>query len=93
MTTRFGHINIVVRDMDATVAFYRLLGLDVPDPFVWPPGSGAQHVEVHASGDHYLAFDNQKMASIWNTHFDADRADGRRVLGQVLSGKRGTLDS
>jgi catechol 2,3-dioxygenase-like lactoylglutathione lyase family enzyme len=33
MTTTFGHINVLVRDMDATIAFYRLLGLDVPDAF------------------------------------------------------------
>lgn len=87
MTTRFGHINIVVRDMDATVAFYRLLGIDVPDPFVWPPGSRAQHVEVHAGGDHDLAFDNQEMARIWNADFDADRAAGRIVVGLLVDSR------
>jgi hypothetical protein len=41
-------INLVTRDMDATVALYRGLGLDIPAPFadaeydarcVWPPSS------------------------------------------------------
>jgi hypothetical protein len=40
--TTFGRINVFARDMDATIAFCRLLGLDVPDALEWPPGSGAK---------------------------------------------------
>ena len=42
--------NLVVRDMDATLAFYRWLGLTIPDPLTWPPGSGARHAEVAGPG-------------------------------------------
>lgn len=84
MTTTFGHINIFVRDMEATIAFYRLLGLDVPDAFEWPPGSAATHVEVPMPGGHYLAFDNHEMARIWNTRFDAGRKEGNIVVGLLV---------
>ncbi|MBP9067170.1 MAG: hypothetical protein KBF84_13930, partial [Candidatus Microthrix sp.] len=66
MTTTLGQINLFVADMTATVAFYRLLELDVADPYDWPEGSGAQHVDVHFGGDFYIAFDNHAMARIWN---------------------------
>lgn len=79
----FGHINIIVRDMEATIAFYRLLGLDVPDAFEWPPGSGAKHVEAPMPGC-YLAFDNHEMARIWNPHFDAGRKEGNIVVGLLV---------
>jgi catechol 2,3-dioxygenase-like lactoylglutathione lyase family enzyme len=39
-------INLVVRDMDATLTFYRRLGLDIPDRAVWRTDSGAHHVTV-----------------------------------------------
>lgn len=84
MATTFGHINIFVRDMDATIAFYRLLGLDVPDAFEWPPGTGATHVEVPMPGGDYLAFDNHEMARIWNTHFDTGRTEGNIVVGLLV---------
>ncbi|GAB3404994.1 VOC family protein [Schumannella luteola] len=32
MTIRFGMIVLYVRDLDKSIAFYRLLGLDVPEP-------------------------------------------------------------
>jgi catechol 2,3-dioxygenase-like lactoylglutathione lyase family enzyme len=91
MPTTFGHINIFVRDIDATIAFYRLLGLDVPDAFDWPPGTGARHVEVRMPGGHYLAFDNHVMARIWNTRFDDERGEGNIVIG-LLAGGRDDVD-
>lgn len=84
MPTIFGQINLFVADMDATVAFYRLLELDVPDPFEWPAGSGAQHVEVHTGGACYLAFDNHPQARIWNAQFDPDRGAGNIVVGLLV---------
>ncbi|MPZ54005.1 MAG: glyoxalase [Acidimicrobiia bacterium] len=84
MGTTFGHINIVVNDMDATIAFYRLLGLDLADGYEWPEGSGAIHVNAQMPGGHYLAFDNHKMAEIWNPHFDPDRNEGNIVVGLLV---------
>jgi uncharacterized glyoxalase superfamily protein PhnB len=87
MPTTFEHINICVRDIDATTAFYRLLGLDVPEAFDWPPGTGARHVEVRMPGGHYLAFDNHVMARIWNTRFDDERRQGNIVIGLLVDSR------
>jgi catechol 2,3-dioxygenase-like lactoylglutathione lyase family enzyme len=60
-------INFVVGDIDATVAFYRRLGLSVPDSGDdWPAGSGARHVEVQTDGGVSLEFDNVTGASTWH---------------------------
>lgn len=63
-------LNLVVRDMDATLAFYRRLGLSIPDGSRdWPPGSGARHTEVVMPGGFRLEFDNLEMMSIWHAAF------------------------
>ncbi len=87
MSTRFGQVNLFVADMAASVEFYRLLELDVPDPFEWPSGSRAQHVEVRSDHDCYLALDNYPQARIWNKHFDPDRGRGNVVVGLLVASR------
>lgn len=91
MSVRFGQVNLFVTDMAASVEFYRLLELHVPDPFEWPSGSGAQHVEMHSHHDCYLALDNHAQARIWNNKFDPDRGRGNVVVG-LLVGSRDDVD-
>lgn len=80
----FGQVNLLVSDMAATVAFYRLLELDVGEPFVWPAGSGAQHVDDMRAEDGYLAFDNPPMARIWSGGYDERRPGGNAVIGLMV---------
>lgn len=91
MSARFGQVNLFVADMAASVAFYRLLELEVPDPFEWPVGSHAQHVEVGSGEDCYLALDNHAQARIWNKLFDPGRGKGNAVVG-LLVDARGDVD-
>lgn len=79
--TTFGQINLFVADMTAAVGFYRLLELEVPDPFEWPAGSGAQHVEIRSGQDCHMALDNYPQARIWNNRFDPERGRGNTVVG------------
>jgi catechol 2,3-dioxygenase-like lactoylglutathione lyase family enzyme len=70
-------INLVVRDMDATLAFYRRLGLPIPDgPRDWPPGSGARHVNVVMPSGFRLEFDNLEMTTIWHAGFRGEDGGG-----------------
>lgn len=80
----FGQINLLVRDLEATVAFYRLLELEFTDAFEWPNGSGAEHIDdIHA--DHaYMAFDNPPMARIWSGGFEPERRGGNVVIGLMV---------
>ncbi len=62
----FSQLNIVVRDMDAAIRFYRMLGLDISSTAgEWPPGSGARHVDGPPGGGVHVDLDNGAMTRIW----------------------------
>ncbi|HVN02154.1 MAG TPA: VOC family protein [Caulobacteraceae bacterium] len=75
---RFSQINVVVRDMEASVAFYRRLGIDIPEGAVWTTGSGGHHVKA-GEGEMDVEFDSHRMARAYNSGFAAER--GRVVIG------------
>jgi uncharacterized glyoxalase superfamily protein PhnB len=81
----FGQINLFVRDMAASIEFYRLLELEVPDSYEWPAGSGAEHIDdIHGEKGCYMALDNYRMARIWNPRFEPDRIRGNIVIGMLV---------
>ncbi|MGH8777226.1 MAG: VOC family protein [Jiangellaceae bacterium] len=88
----FSQINVVVADMDATIAFYRSLGLDVPDAPEWPAGSGRRHTEVGRGPGPHLAFDNTEMARSWDAGLDDIRPGNTVVIGIALA-DRGEVDA
>ena len=59
-------VNLVVRDMEASIAFYRRLGISVPDAVTWPPDSDARHVDGAMRGGIELDLDNFAMARIYD---------------------------
>jgi uncharacterized glyoxalase superfamily protein PhnB len=81
----FDQVNLIVRDMPATLAFYRALGVSVPDDGdEWPPGTGAMHVDVRFPDGPRLEFDNEPMADIWHP---ARTASTRVVLGMSFASR------
>lgn len=80
----FTQVNIVSRDLAVSAAFYRLLGLDIPELRVWGNDSGPHHVgavdERHTSTDFDL--DSEPFAATWNAGW-AGRSDlgGKIVVG------------
>jgi uncharacterized glyoxalase superfamily protein PhnB len=78
-------LNLVVRDMDATLAFYRRLGLHIPDTAVWRTASGAHHVEVAMPNGMHLEFDSAALARRYNAGWRESAAGvGRTVVGFKL---------
>ena len=80
---RFAQVNLVVRDMAQSVAFYRRLGLDMPEP--WTAGGAAHHVKADTGTDVDLEFDSHRLARAYNEGFAADR--GRVVIGLSLESR------
>lgn len=60
---RAEQFNLVVRDMTAAVAFYRLLGLEIPDTH---PAFQDHHRSVSSSGPLALDLDSVEFASQWD---------------------------
>ncbi|MBW2282694.1 MAG: VOC family protein [Deltaproteobacteria bacterium] len=73
-------LNLVVRDMDTTLAFYRLLGLDIPEESVFGTESGAHHVEVAMPSGFDLSFDSEVLAS----HYDSGWKPAARSAGRCM---------
>jgi uncharacterized glyoxalase superfamily protein PhnB len=60
VTPILNQVDLVVRDVDASLAFYRLLGLDAPD--AWRTASGAHHVDMDMPGGLVLHLDSVALA-------------------------------
>ncbi len=78
---RFDQINIVSSDMEASLAFYRRLGVNLPEASVWRTESGAHHASVR-DGEADLDIDSTRFAAAWNKGWQG-RSDlaGRVVVG------------
>jgi uncharacterized glyoxalase superfamily protein PhnB len=76
-------LNLVVQDMEATLVFYRKLGLEIPDASVWRTQTGAHHVEVSMPDGIDLDFDSAPLARSYNAGWSAGGAS-RSVLGFSL---------
>ncbi len=74
-------LNIVSGDMAASIAFYRRLGVEIPDQAIWRTASGAHHASAQDGGTH-LDLDSTAFAQIWNTGWRGrDDLKGRVVVG------------
>lgn len=72
-------LDLVVTDMEKTLAFYRLLGLDIPADVTLQPW-GLDDVEVTMANGFELAFDSFAMAEHYNAGARRPAA-GSSVLG------------
>ena len=83
---QFQQLNLVVRDMDAVLAFYRTLGLSIRggEANDWPPGSGGRHAEVVAGDRPTVEFDNEPGVKLWHAGWRESGEGARTVIGFSL---------
>jgi len=74
-------LNIVSSNPEASIAFYRRLGLDIPDRQVWRTATGVHHVSAEDAGIDF-DLDSTAFAQRWNSGWRG-RKDlaGRVVVG------------
>jgi uncharacterized glyoxalase superfamily protein PhnB len=65
-------MGIVVREMPASLKFYRLLGLDIP-----PEADTEGHVEVVLAGGFRMAWDTLEVVLMFNDHWE--QPTGHRI--------------
>ena len=73
-------INLVVGDMDRSIAFYRLIGLDIKDDAVWRTASGAHHVVMRMPDGFELALDSEKLAAVYIAGWRSPSGGGSRMV-------------
>lgn len=76
-------VNIVATDLDATAAFYRMLGVDLGEPARTADGR-AFHVNSGAGSGAALEADSADFARVWNRGW----ADQPQLAGRVVIGLR-----
>lgn len=81
----FNQLNIVSGNTDASLRFYRQLGLQIPDNTVWKTHTGPHHITAQRFSEGEAAdldIDSAAFARVWNSGWK-DRHDlaGRVVIG------------
>jgi len=76
-------LNVVARDFNATLAFYRRLGLEVPDGSSSP--EGVRHTEVTLENGFVLEFDNEALAGLYSAVWRKPGGSSRALLGFSVS--------
>ena len=80
----FDQINLVCGDVEAAIAFYRRLGVEIPETSVWRTPTGAHHVGTAPSSGEAagIDLDSTAFAQHWNSGWKG-RSDlsGRVVVG------------
>jgi uncharacterized glyoxalase superfamily protein PhnB len=80
-----GQLNIVARDFDRSLEFYRRLGVDVPDS---PPfANGVRHAEVEMTDGFTLEFDSEPLASSYNARWRQPDTSSRVLIGFRVSAR------
>ena len=75
-------VEIATKDMARAIDFYRLLGLDVPDP-------DGPHVEVELPGGNRLAFDDEEIIAGMHPGWTPPTKPGRLALAFEMSDPSG----
>ncbi len=78
MTARFDALGIVVSDLAAAIAFYRLLGLDFDED---PEAAG--HMEAELPGGTRLMLDTEEVIASFDPDFEPPTGSGRIGLAFV----------
>ena len=73
-------VDLVVRDMDASIAFYRALGVEIPDTAVWRTPTGTHHVDIVLPGGVTLHLDSPALAGVYDRGWREPSGTGTRVV-------------
>jgi uncharacterized glyoxalase superfamily protein PhnB len=81
-------LNLVSADIDATIGFYRLLGLKLPKKAVWRTAGGAHHVSFPLGNGLSLDFDSPALARAYNKRDRGRSSSGSVVIGFGVESRR-----
>lgn len=73
-------VDLVVRDMDAAIAFYRALGVEIPEAAIWRTPTGIHHVDVAMPGGMLLHFDSPALTRAYDRGWREPAGRGTRVV-------------
>jgi catechol 2,3-dioxygenase-like lactoylglutathione lyase family enzyme len=93
MTIDFDQIDIVVADMDATLAFYRALGLEISDDAIWRTSTGIHHVDITMPSGLIVHFDSPQLAVVYNRGWSPPTGSATRNVFSFKVAERDDVDA
>ena len=84
MQPDLNQLDLVVGDMEATIRFYRALGVAIPEQAIWRTKTGAHHVDISMPGGLIVHFDSAALARAYDRGWREPTGTGTR---NVLSFK------
>lgn len=85
-------LDLVVRDIDAAVEFYRRLGVEIPESAIWRTASGAHHVDLHLPNGFHLHLDSDALAKSFNRGWPEVAGNGTRTIVGFAMSSRAAVD-
>ncbi len=73
-------VHLVVRDMAATVAFYRALGVSIPDERIWSVAGQGHRAEVPMPSGFVLELDSVELTRSYDPSWRAAEAPGPSLI-------------
>jgi uncharacterized glyoxalase superfamily protein PhnB len=90
---RFSGLNLVAQDFEATVDFYRMLGITLPDEKIWRTDSGPHHSEgVTMGAQAEVELDSPELARVYNAGYAISPAHPTTILSFALADRAAVDD-
>lgn len=80
MQPDLNQIDLVVRDMEASLAFYRALGVEIPESAIWRTASGAHHVDLAMPSGTIVHLDSEALARVYDRGWREPSGPGTRAV-------------
>jgi uncharacterized glyoxalase superfamily protein PhnB len=85
-------IDFAVRDMEAALAFYRALGVEIPEKSIWRTPTGIHHVDVPMPGGLVVHLDSFAMTRAYDRGWREPSGPGTRVVLSFAVSSRDEVD-
>lgn len=78
-------VSLVVKDVDRSIEFYRLLGLTIPDEAIYREGDVALHVGIDVNDGLRLDLDSFEATARWAPDWQPSTTGARGALSLVVA--------
>ena len=78
MQPDLNQVDFLVRDPEATLAFYRELGVEFPEAGIWRTATGIHHIDVTMPGGLVVHFDSAALAKVYDRGWREPTGSGTR---------------
>jgi uncharacterized glyoxalase superfamily protein PhnB len=92
MKPDLNQLDLVVRDMEKTLAFYRALGVEIPESAIWRTPSGIHHVDVTMPGGLIMHWDSEALAKVYDRGWRATPGASARCVLTFKVTERADVD-